>query len=247
MHEDLRQKLPGGSVADSGTDLPAAARPRLSGRLSRNQARHPTPRHRAAPAGRSRSPVPGHRTARRPPGRWGGAAPGRGRPRRPAATASPPGYPRTRPARSARPEPAVVLGVRATSWYDSGEQAESEHEVHDQPGREQSVPYLASSVLGDGCVHKLRRAHLAQDACARPAPRPQGEPGPAGPQCPDGYCLIDRGRLALWAAEGRPLWTVLEGVKPARRLPGQRRRRPGQTRAAAAVSPLGRRGRPRAR
>lgn len=62
-----------------------------------------------------------------------------------------------------------------------------------------------------------------------------------------GVHLIDRGRLELWAAEGRPLWTVLEGGKPARRLPGQRRRRPGQTRAAAAVSALGRQGRPRAR
>ncbi|MET9736074.1 restriction endonuclease [Streptomyces sp. NPDC006458] len=62
-----------------------------------------------------------------------------------------------------------------------------------------------------------------------------------------GVHLIDRGRLELWAAEGRPLWTVLEGVKPARRLPGQRRRRPGQTRAAAAVSALSRQRRPRAR
>jgi restriction system protein len=60
--------------------------------------------------------------------------------------------------------------------------------------------------------------------------------------------LIDRGRLELWAAEGRPLWKLLEGVKPARRLPGQRRRwRPGQTRAAAGVSASGRQGRPRAR
>lgn len=62
-----------------------------------------------------------------------------------------------------------------------------------------------------------------------------------------GVHLIDRGRLELWAAEDRPLWTVLEGVKPARRLPGQRRRRPGQTRTAAAVSASGRQGRPRAR
>ncbi|MFJ5635175.1 restriction endonuclease [Streptomyces goshikiensis] len=60
--------------------------------------------------------------------------------------------------------------------------------------------------------------------------------------------LIDRGRLELWAAEGRPLWKLLEGVKPTRRLPGQRRRRRrGQTRAAAAVPPSGRQGRPRAR
>ncbi|WP_063755072.1 restriction endonuclease [Streptomyces albus] len=63
-----------------------------------------------------------------------------------------------------------------------------------------------------------------------------------------GVHLIDRGRLELWAAEGRPLWKLLEGVKPARRLPGQRRRRrPGPARATARVSPWGRQGRPRAR
>ncbi|UUU37591.1 hypothetical protein [Streptomyces sp. NBC_00162] len=63
-----------------------------------------------------------------------------------------------------------------------------------------------------------------------------------------GVYLIDRGRLELWAAEGRPLWKVLEGIKPARRLPGQRRRRrPGSARAAAVVPALGRQGRPRAR
>ncbi|MGW1606465.1 restriction endonuclease [Streptomyces eurythermus] len=60
--------------------------------------------------------------------------------------------------------------------------------------------------------------------------------------------LIDRGRLELWAAEGRPLWELLEGVKPARRLPGQRRRqRPGSARSAAGVPALGRQGQPRAR
>ncbi|MFE9804803.1 restriction endonuclease [Streptomyces goshikiensis] len=63
-----------------------------------------------------------------------------------------------------------------------------------------------------------------------------------------GVLLIDRGRLELWAAEGRPLWKVLEGVKAARRLPGQRRQRlPGSARTTAGVPALGRRGRPRAR
>lgn len=40
-----------------------------------------------------------------------------------------------------------------------------------------------------------------------------------------GVHLIDRGRLELWAADRRPLWTVLEGINPARKLPAQRRRR----------------------
>ncbi|MEU8586683.1 restriction endonuclease [Streptomyces sp. NPDC048664] len=63
-----------------------------------------------------------------------------------------------------------------------------------------------------------------------------------------GVHLIDRGRLELWSAEGRPLWKLLEGVKPARRLPGQRRqRRPGSAQAAAGVPASGRQGRPRAR
>ncbi|WP_331736471.1 restriction endonuclease [Streptomyces sp. NBC_00045] len=61
-----------------------------------------------------------------------------------------------------------------------------------------------------------------------------------------GVRLIDRGRLELWADERRPLWEVLEGVKPARRLPGQRRRR--QPKSVRASVPLpSRQGRPRAR
>ncbi|MFC8943980.1 restriction endonuclease [Streptomyces rochei] len=55
-----------------------------------------------------------------------------------------------------------------------------------------------------------------------------------------GVYLIDRGRLELWSAEGRPLWKLLEGVKPPRRLPGQRRRRPGPAQAAAGVPASGR-------
>ncbi|MGW1976645.1 restriction endonuclease [Streptomyces sp. NPDC001889] len=37
-----------------------------------------------------------------------------------------------------------------------------------------------------------------------------------------GVHLVDRGRLERWAAEGRPLWSVLEGIRAPRRLPGQR-------------------------
>ncbi|MCL3998753.1 restriction endonuclease [Streptomyces lavenduligriseus] len=57
--------------------------------------------------------------------------------------------------------------------------------------------------------------------------------------------LIDRGRLELWAAEGRPSWELLEGVKPARRLPGQRRW-PRDLRAAGWVPASGRQRRPSA-
>lgn len=52
-----------------------------------------------------------------------------------------------------------------------------------------------------------------------------------------GVRLIDRGRLERWAADRHPLWKVLDGVKPARRVPGQRRRRQPRT-AQAAVEAL---------
>ncbi|MFF7098083.1 restriction endonuclease [Streptomyces rubradiris] len=62
-----------------------------------------------------------------------------------------------------------------------------------------------------------------------------------------GVHLIDRGRLELWAAEGRPLWTRGDGATPAGRLPGPPGGGPGSPGAADAVSALSRQGRPRAR